>query len=141
MYAIRSYYALLFITIQFITIYNLAAQNKDEIRTEIYKDLKDKTVLKEFDSNITPNGEIKNSLVLSKNSIYDWYSKILEPNQLQITFLDENENILFQSKAGEKGILNFTTHCNKTGVYHLKINNLTNKEINNIIVLTSYNFV
>lgn len=128
--------SLLFITIQFITIYNLAAQNKDEIRTEIYKKIKDKTVLKEFDSNITPNGEIKNSLVLSKNSIYGWYTYLQEPNQLQISLHDSNETFLFQNKTNETGIMGFITQCDKTGVYQLEVKNLTNKEISNIVVLT-----
>lgn len=120
----------------FGVITNSFAQSIDEMRKEIHEVSKDETFLKEFDSHITPNGEIRNSVVLSKNRLYKWYTYIHDPNKQQITLYDSHENIVFQNKSDQKGVVSFSSKCNKTAVYHLSIKNLTNQEISNIFILT-----
>ncbi len=112
------------------------AQSIDEMRKEIHNESKDESFLKEFDSHLTPNGEIKSSIVLSKNTKYKFYTFINDPNDIKIHLYDKYENILFQNKSDEKGVVSFSLKCNKTGVYQLFMKNLTNKELSNIFILT-----
>lgn len=129
------------ITITFIALFfgvqiNSFAQNIDEIREKIHEASKSETFLKEFDSFIKPYGEIKSSIVLSKNRLYKWYTYVNDPDQLQITLYDSHKNILFQNKSDTKGVLSFSTKCNKTAVYHMYIKNLSDKEVSNIVLMT-----
>lgn len=115
---------------------NSFAQGIDEKRTKIHHEIEDETILKEIDNHINPNGETRNSLVLSKNTLYKFYTYINDPADIKITLYDEHENIMFHNKSTDQGVVSFSLKCNKTAVYHLFINNLTTQELSNVIVLT-----
>ncbi len=126
---------IIFVALFFGVFYDSFGQSTDEIRKQLYEASENEQILKEFDSNIKPYGESKNSIVLSKNTVYKWHTHIKDPKKIQVTLYDSQENILFQNTPEQKGIVNFTTKCNKTGVNHLVIENMSDSEIHNILLL------
>ena len=115
---------------------NSFAQNVDEMRKEIQEEIKDETFLKEFDSHLEPNREMRFSVVLSKNTLYKFYTFVNNPNDIKINFYDSKENVVFHNKSDQKGVLSFSMKCNNSAVYHLHVKNLTEKELSNIVILT-----
>jgi len=115
---------------------NSNAQSIDEMREEIQKEIQDEAFLKEFDSHLNPKSKIRSSVVLSKHTLYKFYTYVNDPDEIKITIFDGKENIIFHNKSVQKGVLSFSLKCNKTAVYHLHVDNLTDKEQSNIVILT-----
>ena len=113
------------------------AQSIDEMRTLINNKMGDETFLKEFDSHLKPNSIMRSSVVLSKNTEYKFYTYVNSPEDIEIKLYDKGEdNNFFQGKSYKKGVVSFSFKCNNTGVYHLFVKNLTDKELENIVALT-----
>ncbi len=111
-------------------------QGIDEMRKEIQEEIKDETFLKEFNSHLEPYSKFRSSVVLSKNTLYKFYTFVNNPDDIKINLYDNKENVLFHNKSDQKGVISFSMKCNHTGVYHLHVDNLTDKQQNNIVVLT-----
>lgn len=109
------------------------SQSIDEMRKEIQKESKDEKLLKEFNSYIVAYSELKNSIVLSKNTWYKWYTYVTDPELIQISLSDNNDHPIFQNKSNQNGVISFSFKCNKTNVYNLSIRNLSSKDISTIV--------
>lgn len=115
---------------------NLFAQKNEPILEKLLNAAGDEIYLKDFHFNLEPGENANYSIVLSKKKTYGWYTYIEQKDQLQITLDNDHGNIRFLNNLNNVGIINFTTKCNKTAVYNLSVNNISNETINSIVLLT-----
>ena len=115
---------------------NLFAQKNEPILEKLLNAAGDEMYLKDFHFNLEPGENANYSIVLSKKKTYGWYTYIEQKDQLQITLDNGHGNIRFLNNSNNVGIINFTTKCNKTAVYNLSVNNISNETINSIVLLT-----
>jgi TonB family protein len=126
----------------FTTIFSMAcnlviAQNINEIEALLNEASKDDKFLKDFTVELKPNQEVRNSFVLSKNSKYGFYFYQKESNQIQFILTDKEENSFDGGIIIEKtGVSKYEYLCPKTGVYHLKLKNLSSKELTSMFLFT-----
>lgn len=113
------------------------AQNINEIKTMLTEASKENTFLKDFSIDLKPNQSARYSVVLSKNTKYAFLFYQTESNQLQFIITDEKD-LSFEdgSLFAKQGIAVEEYSCTKTGVYHLEIKNLSNKQFSSIFLLT-----
>lgn len=127
---------ILIIAILFGVTQNSFSQNHDEI-VDIIGNESVGTYLKDFKINLEPNKTERYSVVLSKKTKYGLNFYQTEPNQLQILINDkEDYSVEGGSIPAQTGVTKFDFYCIKTGVYHIKIKNLSNKHIKTAFILT-----
>ncbi|MBI9053618.1 MAG: energy transducer TonB [Bacteroidales bacterium] len=114
--------------------FNSNAQNEDEIKAKLITASGEEMYLKDFMLTIKPGEESISSVVLSKRTTYGWY--VFINKDLEIALLDDNENVLLNPKLFDNEIASLTLRCNKTGIYHLHIKNISQKTITTGVLLT-----
>jgi TonB family protein len=136
---------IIFIAVFFGVQINSFAQNIDENIKEItHQELVDQlavaygdeTYLKDFPINLKPGEEVRYSVSLNKRTKYGWYTNIPNHNQLDIKLYSSHNNIIYNNKASDIGIIDFSIKCNKDVVYQLSARNISNKPVKTAVLLT-----
>jgi len=109
----------------------LFAQDIETIKDELNKSIGSNKFLKDFTFKIESNSVAKYSIVLSKNSKYEFAVFQNEPNQFSFELYNDKLDInLLQSKVElTKQIIKAEFINGETGVYHLIIKNNSNKAL------------
>ena len=93
--------------------------------------------LKDYVIDLESNNTVTNTVVLSKNTKYGFYFYQEEPTQLQFHINDKDDNsVEGGSIPAQVGITKIDYDCPKTGVYYIKIKNISNKHLETALLLT-----
>lgn len=114
---------------------SLLAQENDPIRKKVLEATEEYNFLKDFNIKVKPNMESRYSIVLSKNTIYNFSYYEEEPNQIELKLFTVSDTIKSKiNRVNQVNQFNYTPE--NTGVYHLFVKNITNKEIETNVLLS-----
>lgn len=94
------------------------------------------TYLKDFKMDINPVEKSRYSIVLSKNTKYEFSYYEHEPNQIEFTLYDNNDSIVPQKINKIKNITRKEYIISNTGIYHMFVKNNTFNTIKTVILLS-----